>query len=343
MEPLLCRATHHDLKRRVETEDGNGPPWFPRVKTCINYEADPTVEQLLHFTNADPNRTPTFTVFPKGDFYLTAGLTDAAGGYSCASGVTAANAATKCSSVYSKYAWNHGYYAPEINNTWLGLVGPGVANKGIDGSSAASGPNSSGADNSNPVLDTAVANNGTWADHTDIRPTIMALTGLKDDYVEDGRVLTEDLTTTPGQTGDPEFAPLAVCYKQLNSSVGEFGTDVLLADTSALESGSPSDDSTYTNFSAQLTALGAQRDALASTIKQELYDAEFNNTPLPGSAADQVGQCQSIITAAAALIGPGTPTPESPLPILLPTLALVGVGFAVSIRRRRTSKGSVPA
>ncbi len=30
---------------------------------------------------------------------------------------------------------NHGYYAPEINNTWIGLVGPGVKTLGIDGSS----------------------------------------------------------------------------------------------------------------------------------------------------------------------------------------------------------------
>ena len=45
------------------------------------------------------------------------------------------------------YAWNHGYYAPEINNTWLGLVGPGVAHKGVDGSSAADGPSSAGGAN----------------------------------------------------------------------------------------------------------------------------------------------------------------------------------------------------
>ena len=32
-----------------------------------------------------------------------------------------------------------------------------------------------------------------WTDHTDIRPTMLALLGLKDDYVSDGRVVTEFL------------------------------------------------------------------------------------------------------------------------------------------------------
>ena len=35
---------------------------------------------------------------------------------------------------------------------------------------------------------------GTWVDETDIRPTIMYLLGLKDDYEHDGRVITQVLT-----------------------------------------------------------------------------------------------------------------------------------------------------
>ena len=56
------------------------------VETMAQYEADPAVEALLHFVNADPNRTPSFTVFPKGDFFLSSGTSD-----SCAAGTTAAN------------------------------------------------------------------------------------------------------------------------------------------------------------------------------------------------------------------------------------------------------------
>ncbi len=130
------------------------------------------------------------------------------------------------------------------NNTWLGLVGPASKNKGVDGFTAGEGPSSAGRSNSDPSR-YQIVNPGTWADHTDIRPTIMALTGLKDDYVDDGRVLVEDLTNPPGKSGQPKFEDLAVCYKQLNSSVGEFGTDMLLADTAALKTGSSTDDSTY--------------------------------------------------------------------------------------------------
>ena len=256
--------------------------WDGKVpENVTQWEADPTVEQLLHFTDADANRTPSFTVFPRPDFYLASGTTD-----SCSSGTTAANAAANCAYTNNYYAWDHGYYAPEINNTWLGLVGPGVAHKGIDGSSAAAGPSSAGTANSNPQTDTSVANPGTWADHTDIRPTIMALSGLTDDYTGDGRVLTEDLTITPGATSDPNFEPLAVCYKQLNASVGRFGTDVLVADTKAVKTGSPADDSNYQQVSAQIRTLGSQRDSLAGQIKQDLFNAEFHGSALANGSSE---------------------------------------------------------
>ena len=80
------------------------------------------------------------------------------------------------------------------------MVGPGVAHKGVDGLGPANGPSSADGANASPQLVTATdaKNPGAWADHTDIRPTIMALVGLKDDYVDDGRVLTEDLDGLPG-------------------------------------------------------------------------------------------------------------------------------------------------
>ena len=289
LERNFAKATVNDVY------DGNTP------ENLAQYEADPTVEQLLHFANADPNRTPSFTVFPKPDFYLSSGTSD-----SCNPGTTKATAASGCAFTNNGYAWDHGYYGPEINNTWLGLVGPGVANKLIDGSSAADGPNSSGTANSSPQLDTQVANPGTWADHTDIRPTIMALTGLVDDYTPDGRVLTEDLTVTPGQTLDPNFAPLAQCYKQLNSSVGRFGTDILVADTAALKTGSPSDDSNYSRVSSEIQQLGSQRDSLASEIKDELAATEFADQPLPANSSDQVQSCSSLLASADNLAGGGS-------------------------------------
>jgi hypothetical protein len=288
LERDFTKATANDAY------DGNVP------EKLAQYIADPTVEQLLHFTNADANRTPSFTVFPKPDYYLSSGTSD-----KCPAGTTATNAAAKCSSIDDYYSWNHGYYAPEVNDTWFALVGPGVKHVtgGVDGPLPAAGPNSSGTANSNPRTGPSLHLTGTWVDHTDIRPTIMALTGLKDDYVTDGRVVTEDLTITPGQTSNPEYQPLAACYKQLNSSVGEFGTSVLVADTKAIQTGTASDDSTYAATLSRLGRLGAQRDVLAGEIKGELFGAAFDNVGLPSNGADQVGECQSLIGQAEHLSG----------------------------------------
>ena len=65
------------------------------------------------------------------------------------------------------FAWNHGGIQPEVRSTWIGWVGPGVAKLG--------------------------QTDKVWTDHTDIRPTMLALLGLHDDYVSDGRVVTQFL------------------------------------------------------------------------------------------------------------------------------------------------------
>jgi hypothetical protein len=221
----------------------------------------------------------------------------------CPTGTNAANASTNCVSTSNGFAWDHGYYAPEIDNSWLGLVGPGVAHKGVDGRSAADGPSSADGANSNPSLVTPSNDPGTWGDETDMRPTLLALVGLKDDYVEDGRVLVEDLTNPPDKAGQPKYRWLATCYKQLNSSVGQFGTDLIVADTAALKTGSSADDSTYDSTLSKIESLGAVRDALATKIKGDLFNAGFNNTPIPG--ANDLKNCESILAQANALAGQG--------------------------------------
>ncbi len=177
------------------------------AENVAQYEADPTVERLC------TSSTPTPTERRRSRCSRSPTLPLRRDQRQLRTGTTAANAAATVSSINNGYAWNHGYYAPEVDNTWLGLVGPGVAHStrdgGVDGSTAGQGPSSAGAANSAPQLDTSLTNSGTWADHTDIRPTLMALTGLRDDYIEDGRVLTEDLTVRPGRTGSPLFIPLA--------------------------------------------------------------------------------------------------------------------------------------
>jgi hypothetical protein len=286
------RQLERDFASITMVDPYDGPNPEPVTKWMV----DPTAEQLLHFVNADPNRTPSFTVWPNPDVFFTQGTSD-----SCPTGTTAATAATACNPLNPSFAWDHGYYAPEVDTTWLGLVGPGVAHRGLDGPDAAFGANSSGNAASGLTTVPAVSLFGTWADHTDTRPTLLALVGLKDDYVGDGRVLTEDLTIKPGATSDPLFQPLAQCYKQLNSSVGLFGTDVILADTSALKSGSTASDIQYQALASKLQQLGAARDTLAGKVKQELFDAEFNGQHLsPQTMADLVG-CGNLLVQGTAL------------------------------------------
>jgi hypothetical protein len=256
--------------------------------------------------------------------------------------VTPANANTACASLSSEFLWNHGYYQQEIDSTWEGMVGPDVKNLGLNGNDAGAGPNSAGPTSGGPALVSSEVNPGIWMDHTDSRPTMLALVGLKDDYVSDGRVLTELMVDPPSTTQDPTFLPLATCYKQLNSSVGQFGSETLEADTQAIETGSTANDATYNTFASQLSSLGTQRDSLATTIKNELFNAEFNGQALPSSASSDLSECNDILTQAAALLGsPGNGTPESPLPILLPVLGIVLVGLFFFLRRRRNANTPV--
>jgi hypothetical protein len=184
--------------------------------------------------------------------------------------------AAQCASPF--FAWNHGDDQSEIGNTWVGFVGPGVASNGVDSS--------------------------TWTDHTNVRPTILALTGLEDDYTDDGHVLVQGLTgrATPHglSTGPGHLAEsLEQVDEQLNSPFGAFGTVTLRASTYALES---SDESVYEAVEDQIASLTADRDKLAAAIRDELNEAAFGRKPLnPVAAALQITQAQSLIAQAAAL------------------------------------------
>ena len=136
-----------------------------------NYLADPTEEAILHMVNADPNRTPTFAMFAKPDYYVSTGST------TC-NNITG-NSNKDCIDQTDGFAWDHGDYAAEIDTNWAAFAGPGVANLGLDGSPPNGGPNSAGP-NSGQVTVPQSGTTGTWIDETDIRPTIMYLTGLKD-------------------------------------------------------------------------------------------------------------------------------------------------------------------
>jgi hypothetical protein len=213
------------------------------------YLADPVEMQILHMITADPNRTPTLVMFANPDYFLFHGAPN------CSS-------SSPCVVESPGFAWNHGDVQPEITTTWLGVVGPGVKNDGVDSQ--------------------------TWSDHTDIRPTLMLLTGLTDKYAHDGRALSEVVTggALPASVrGNGNiFRRLAVAYKQINAAVGQFGLGTLKISNAALTSNDPN-DATYNQLENNLITLEGQRQALASQMIQMLEDAEFQGKPIDRAAA----------------------------------------------------------
>ncbi len=68
---------------------------------------------------------------------------------------------------------------------------------------------------------------------------MLALLGLKDDYVSDGRVVTEFLkpdAVPKSLKGTPDVEKLGAMWKQINASFGQFSLDTLCASTGALAS-----------------------------------------------------------------------------------------------------------
>jgi hypothetical protein len=279
-QPGPTAAPVRTLERDVAGLTANNPYSGNTNEKITNYLADPVEEGILHMVNADPARTPTFAMFAKPDYFLSTG---------------SATCSPSCVTQNTGFAWDHGDYAAEIDTNWLGIAGPGVAHLGLDGSPADAGPSSAGP-NSGQVTVPGSGTTGTWMDLTDVRPTLMYLTGLKDDYEHDGRVVTQLLARPTQVLAAPGVNALGACYKQLNSSVGEFGTSTLQAATAAIESTSQGDQ-TYLHTDQALSGLERVRDALAGKIKGELEAAAFSNAPVHG-ALGQVVACQAVVAAA---------------------------------------------
>ncbi len=255
-------------------------PYAGTTQKIDNYLADPTEEAILHMVNADPARTPTFAMFAKPDYYLYAGPAACTG---------------PCVTQNTGFAWDHGDYAAEINTDYVGFAGPGVRHLGLDGNAPNDGPSSAGPD-SGQVTVAQTHLSGPWTDETDIRPTLMYLTGLRDDYEHDGRVIAQILASPNGALSAPGVTQLGECYKQLNSSVGQFGADTLQADTAAINSSSPA-DAVYLSTDKALRALEVARDALAGRVKGELEAAAFSDARIR-LVGPQLAVCQLIIRAA---------------------------------------------
>ncbi len=224
--------------------------------------ADSVEMKILHMVTADPARTPTLTMFADPNYFL----------FTSGTACPTPNPAS-CVTVVPKFAWNHGDVQSDITTTWLGMVGPGVDQAGVDST--------------------------TWSDHTDIRPTILTLVGLKDDYGHDGRALVEDLQGSglpPAlQKSNGNFTALAKMYKQIDACVGQLGLASLRVSTKALESNTPHDN-TYNNVENHLIRISDKRDALAAKMIALLEGAEFNGQPISqGQANPLISMGQDLL------------------------------------------------
>jgi hypothetical protein len=222
--------------------------------------ADAVDQSILHMQTTDPLRTPTFTDFGNPTFFFQTG--------SCPSGTTPG-----CPVVGPAFAWNHGGDQPEVDTTWLGMVGPTVKKLGQTGA--------------------------VWSDHTDIRPTMLSMLGLGSDYQQDGGAVANLFVPKflPQQVGNhiDTYEAMLNAYNQLNAPVGQFGHDSEIVSTNAAESSSPG-DAVYQGFDQQLADCQAQRSPVAAAMNADLNAAMFNNANIdPGAWSNLITQAQALI------------------------------------------------
>src|SRR5438309_1912126 len=231
------------------------------------YMADTVGEKALHMVHADPRRTPDFTYFANPDYFFTIFNTNC----------PTASAAT-C--VDYHFAWSHGDATEDIGRTWLGLAGPGVKNLG--------------------------RTSATWSDHTDTRPTMLALLGLKDSYEPDGAVLADFLETEAVsrdlRAHHESLVRLHEVYKKIAAPFGPFAHDTLVASTHAIAGGSATDDSHYTSVENSIAALTSQRDTLEARMRTALTNATFGG-PIASEQdlKDMIAQGRQLLNQSSAL------------------------------------------
>jgi hypothetical protein len=220
--------------------------------------ADQAEQALLHMITSDPQRTPNFILFSNPDYYFY-------GTAGCGKPIA------QCFPETRDFAWNHGDFQNQITHTWLGIVGPGVQAMGPFGD--------------------------VFTDHTDIRPTMLSLAGLTDDYGHDGRVLFEALNdgALPKLVRDhrDELSELAEAYKQINAPRGKLGRKTLTGLSTQALTGN---DATYAALEAQIVDLTNKRNSIAGQMIAILEGAFFNGQRVDEGAAHKlIKQAQELL------------------------------------------------
>lgn len=315
-------------------------PYDGTTNNLARYITDQAGMNALHMITADPNRSPTFDVFAPGEDFV-----EYAGSFNGSDCGGTGNPGVLNTCTNGGFTGVHGDFAPETTTTWAGFVGPGVTNSFAGGVDSAD-----------------------WTDHTDMRPTLLALTGLTDDYQGEGRVITQILNTgVVNSTLSTNGPQLAAMLKQLNApnngateafdaqtpsaiAASGFGPAVLKSDTEAIESNAAG-DATYTDVTNRINTITAQRNSVVADIQAQLANAQAGGTWNTSQANSDLANGQCLLTYARALIpyaagtGPAptdcniavTGVPEVPHSALLVVSAgvLVAGGLLMSGRRRR--------
>jgi acid phosphatase len=274
--PAAESATTRTLEKAMADMEVKNPLSGERQDLFVAF-ADRVEQKLLHMETADQARSPSFTPFAQGDYFLNASSTTPCTGNNLDNCVFLPNTAPP----NNTFAWNHGGIQPEVATTWAGLIGPGIEQR--------------------------QPGDSLWSDHTDIRPTMLELLGLKDTYVTDGRVLTDVLNPSvlPKSLKQHQgtLEELGAVYKQIMASFGQFSMDTLAASTAGVSTDSPGDQ-IYTDTKNALQQLGSDRDAVAAKIRLALWNAEFGNQSLDEQdAKDLIDQANDVLSRAHDLAG----------------------------------------
>jgi hypothetical protein len=225
--------------------------------------ADHAEQALLHMVTSDANRTPNFILFGNPDYFL---LTS--------NSAPPCTATPSCFSQSRDHAWNHGDFQQDITHTWLGLVGPGVREQGRFGE--------------------------VFTDHTDIRPTILSLARLKDDYAHDGRVvfevLKEDALPDSLRAHRATLSRLAEAYKQINAPLGKLGRQTLTGISTRALTSNDAGDATYAALEAKIVDLTGKRNEIAGKMIAMLEGAAFQGQDInENEAKNLIDQAEALL------------------------------------------------
>jgi hypothetical protein len=239
--------------------------------------ADPAAMKTLHMVTSDPYRTPTFTAFadPEWFFFASGGASPV----TCTSPPTPPGPCVTIPARTSQsFAWNHGDIQEEIADTWVGYVGPGIKNLGT----------------ADP-----------WTDHVDLRPTMLGLLGLTDDYRHDGRATWEilDRAAIPASVlaRKGQLTQVGVRLKDITAPFGPFAMSILQVSTKGLASNAAG-DATYAAIEGAIGDLTTQRNALAVQMQTALDNAQFFGTTISAKdAAKLISKANNLLEQAADL------------------------------------------